>query len=263
MLKLIPLVILFASHSLFSADQKVNLLKLAGFEKKASQNLELSGSGTGFAISEDGYLLTASHVTKDCDAVRVIFKGSEPIEAKILIEEHELDLAVLKVSKDLSSFLKIKTHSSNLGDDVYTVGYPAPLLLGNSQKFTKGSISSLTGLLNSSLHYQISVPIQPGNSGGPLVCEETGQVTGIIVSTLNDKSDYVDFNPQVINYALKSGFILPILEALEINFNADFESTKTQSQSRQRVVDSTCMIVTCKYSGAASQITEGKPNNKA
>lgn len=243
--KLIPLLILFVSVPLFSVDENAKLFKYAGFEEIDSHKLELSGFGTGFAITKEGHIITAAHVTKGCDEVKVIFNNSEPISAEVLIEEHELDLAVLKVPRSLSSYLKIKAHSSNLGDDVFTVGYPVPLLLGEGQKFTKGSVSSLTGLLGNSLRYQISVPIQPGNSGGPLVCEESGEVTGVIVSTLNEKHEQIDFNPQAINYAIKSGFILPILESIAIKFNADFEVEKTKNLKRQRVVNSTCMIVTC------------------
>ena len=119
-------------------------------------------------------MVTASHVTKGADLVRVVFKNGKTLDARVIKEEHGLDLAVLKVDLKTLNYLGVTSRTSGLGDDVYTIGYPSPLLLGTSQKFTKGSISSITGLRNSSFHYQVSVPIQPGNSGGALVSEESG-----------------------------------------------------------------------------------------
>ena len=233
------------------------LLNLAGFTSRSEKKLELHGFGTGFAISPDGYLVTASHVTKGADLVRVVFKNGKTLDARVIKEEHGLDLAVLKVDLETLNYLGVTSRTSGLGDDVYTIGYPSPLLLGTSQKFTKGSISSITGLRNSSFHYQVSVPIQPGNSGGALVSEESGEVTGIIVSTLKGK-DVVGFNPQNVNYALKSSFIKPILEALEIDLTTPAVAAQTKSDRRKKVIEATCMVVTCKFSTIKSQ-TSLKP----
>jgi formylglycine-generating enzyme required for sulfatase activity len=231
------------------------LLNLAGFTSPSEKKLELHGFGTGFAISPDGYLITASHVTKGADLVRVVFKNGKTLDARVIKEEHGLDLAVLKVDLKTPNYLGVTSRTLGLGDDVYTIGYPSPLILGTSQKFTKGSISSITGLGNSSFQYQVSVPIQPGNSGGALVSEESGEVTGIIVSTLKGK-DVVGFNPQNVNYALKSSFIKPILEALEIDLTSPAVVSKIKSDRRKKVMDSTCMVVTCTFSTSP---VEGKP----
>jgi sulfatase modifying factor 1 len=224
------------------------LLNLAGFSSPSEKELDLRGFGTGFAISPDGYLVTASHVTKGADLVRVVFKNGKTLNARVIKEEHGLDVAVLKVDLKTPNYLGVTSRTLGLGDDVYTIGYPSPLLLGTSQKFTKGSISSITGLGNSSFHYQVSVPIQPGNSGGALVSEESGEVAGIIVSTLNRDSDFVRFNPQNVNYALKSSFIKPILEALEIELTSPAVASKIKSDRRKKVIGATCMIVTCTFS---------------
>ena len=231
------------------------LLDLAGFTSPSEKELELRGFGTGFAISPDGYLVTASHVTKGADLVRVVFKNGKTLDARVIKEEHGLDLAVLKVDLKTLNYLGVTSRTSGLGDDVYTIGYPSPLLLGTSQKFTKGSISSITGLGNSSFHYQVSVPIQPGNSGGALVSEESGEVTGIIVSRLMGK-DVVGFNPQNVNYALKSSFIKPILEALEIDLKSPVAVSQTKSDRRKKVIDATCMVVTCTFSTSKSNLSE-------
>ena len=243
---IIHLFILVVVFSLYADEKSEKLLDLAGFTSHSSKNLELNGFGTGFAVSPDGYLVTASHVTKGCDAVRVIFKDGRNLDAKVIREEPKLDLALLKVEIPTPSYLTVTSRTSGLGDDIYTIGYPSPDLLGVNQKFTKGSISALSGLLDSSFRYQISIPIQPGNSGGPVVCEETGEVVGIIVSSLKGK-EVVGFNPQSVNYALKSAFIKPIMDSLEVRQNVLLKTSSNKNGRRKKVVDSTCMVVTCKF----------------
>jgi len=222
------------------------LLNLAGFSSSQGRNLEPNGFGTGFAVSPDGYLVSASHVTEGCDAVRVLFKKGEFLDARVVREEPQLDLAFLKVDIPTPSYLAVTNRTSSLGDDIYTIGYPSPQIMGFNQKFTRGSISALTGMRDSSFRYQISVPIQPGNSGGPVICEETGEVIGIVVSFLNDK---VGFIPQNVNYALKSGFIKPIMESLELRQYSSYKNRSLNKNDRRKVaVDSTCLVVTYKFS---------------
>ena len=239
------LFILVVVFSLNGDEKSEKLLDLAGFTSHSSKNLELNGFGSGFAITSDGYIVTASHVTEGCDAVRVIFKDGKSYDAKVVKEEEALDLAILKIEASSPNFLSVASRTAGLGDDIYTIGYPSPLILGSNQKFTKGSISALTGLQNDSFRYQISVPIQPGNSGGPIVSEETGEVVGIVVSSLRGK-EVVGFTPQSVNYALKSAYISPILDELEIEEKE--KNIGSSDDRRQRVVDAVCMIVTCKIS---------------
>jgi S1-C subfamily serine protease len=176
--------VLLSFLTAWGEKDSAELLNLAGFSSTQSRNLELKGFGTAFAVSPNGYLISASHVTEGSDAVRVIFKNGQSLDATVIKEEPKLDLALLKVDVPTPTFLTVTSRTAGLGDDIYTVGYPSPEWLGVNQKFTKGSISALSGLRDDSFRYQISVPIQPGNSGGPVVCEETGEVIGIVISTL-------------------------------------------------------------------------------
>lgn len=236
------------------------LLNLAGFSSSQSRELELKGFGTGFAVSPDGYLISASHVTEGCDAVRVIFKNGQSLDATVISEEPRLDLALLKVDVRTPSFLTVTSRTAGLGDDIYTIGYPSPDLLGVNQKFNKGSISSLSGFKDDSFRYQISVPIQPGNSGGPVVCEETGEVVGIVISSLKGK-EVVGFNPQNVNYALKSAFIKPIMDSLEVMQYSSYRNRSLNKNDRRKVaVDSTCMVVTCKFSEKSNSSPQGFSN---
>ena len=244
--KFLPLI--FCIFTMSKARESVNLLDLAGFSETKSENLFVQGVGTGFAITKDGYIVTASHVTKDCDYVRVVFKGGQSAEAKVVKEEHDLDVAILKVDFPTPDFLHISDKTSGLGDGVYTIGYPSPMILGKNQKYTEGSVSAISGIRDGSLHYQVSIPVQPGNSGGPMVCEESGDVTGIIVGKLNEEIG--GFDAQNVNYALKSAFIRPVLEVLEIQTDSHNAGIRDdRNAKRKRVIDSLCMVVTCSKKG--------------
>jgi hypothetical protein len=224
-----------------SKDQAI--IKYAGFKSLHTSDFLLKGFGSAFAINKQGYLITSNHVVDSGNLIRVVFKNIGAFDAQIIKAEPRLDLCILKIPAQTPDYLSITGRTSTLGDDVYTIGYPDINNLGFSQKYTNGVISSLTGLRNDSYQYQISVPIQPGNSGGPLVCEETGEVTGIIDSSLNP--DILDYNPQNINYALKSALIRPILDAVEVKSPPQEISNLSSKEIRRRVINSTCLVVAC------------------
>lgn len=172
----------------------------------------LEKTGTGFAISEDT-ILTAYHVVESGESISITF-GSASYPATITSFNKELDWAILKMSGKAPGTVVLGDSSSvKLGDSVYSLGYPASDLLGDEIKYSKGEIGALSGLGGSKDHFQISVPIQPGNSGGPLF-SESGRVIGIVVSTLDPG---VFFNmtegalPQNVNYALKIDLIPNLL----------------------------------------------------
>jgi S1-C subfamily serine protease len=238
-----------------SVNKTELLLDLAGFSSTESKNIKFKGFGTGFAITPDGHIVSASHVTEGSDIVRVILKNGKHFEAKVITEELGLDLVLLKINETTPSYLSVTNRTSGLGDDIYTVGYPSPETLGFNQKFTKGSISAITGLHDDSFRYQISIPIQPGNSGGAVVCEESGEVVGIVVSTLKGK-EVVGFDPQNVNYALKSAFIKPILDSFELKQSKLQQNELSANEKRRKVVNATCMIVSGNFVDAGQAIIE-------
>jgi hypothetical protein len=246
--KIIKLLIGFffcwgVNETCFASSPDKTIIKYAGFKPSHSSDLILRGFGSAFAINKNGYLITSNHVVDRGNLIRVVFKNIGAFDARIIKSEPRLDLCILKIQTETPDYLSITGRTSTLGDDVYTIGYPDIDNLGFSQKYTNGVISSLTGIRNDSYQYQISVPIQPGNSGGPLVCEETGEVTGIIDSSLNP--DILDYRPQNINYALKSALIRPILDAVEVKSPPQEVSNLSSKEIRRKVMNSTCLVVTC------------------
>ena len=177
----------------------------------------IAGSGTGFFITEDGYILTNLHVVEDGRDISVVTdKGALP--AKVVKVDKKNDLAVLKVEGKFAALPLLSSRKVGLGEKVFTLGFPRPKVQGFSPKITDGIISSLAGIQDDPRDFQISVPVQPGNSGGPLV-DQYGNVIGVIVSKLSAKylllknRGDVDL-PENVNYAIKGTFALGFMESL-------------------------------------------------
>ncbi|HEV2393009.1 MAG TPA: serine protease [Verrucomicrobiae bacterium] len=102
-----------------------------------------------------------------------------------------------------------------LGDTVFTIGFPNPQLQGVEPKLTDGKINSLAGAQDDAREFQISAAVQPGNSGGALV-NSSGNVVGIVAARLSDIAAFKSSGalPQNVNYAIKSSYVLSLLESL-------------------------------------------------
>ena len=143
-------------------------------------------SGSGFAIQE-GYVVTNYHVIEGANSITI--QGTkdnfkESLEAQVIATDKDNDLAVLKIKGNVpenSLPYSIKTFSSDVGEDVWVLGYPLTSTMGDEIKLTTGIISSRSGYEGSVSMYQISAPAQPGNSGGP-VFDKDGNLIGIICS---------------------------------------------------------------------------------
>jgi len=168
------------------------------------------GTGTAFIVDPSGVLLTAHHVVDQATSITVSCNGRAPVAATVTSSSPTVDLAVLTAVADLgtNTYLKLSpTRQPALGDEVFTIGYPTPALLGRNPKYTNGTVSALSGVGGDASFLQISVPVQPGNSGGPLVNEQ-GEVIGVVVATA-DAPAFIratDSIPQNINWAVKSVF---------------------------------------------------------
>ncbi|MDB9865096.1 trypsin-like peptidase domain-containing protein [Candidatus Thioglobus sp.] len=165
-------------------------------------------SGTGFYINENGYLLTNNHVVDSCSSVW-IDDGNSKIQASIIKVNAKLDIAVLRINKKTSAYAifgQVRT-----GEDVMTLGFPLGDILGEEIKATKGVVSALVGYQGDKDYLQFTAPIQPGNSGGPLL-NEGGFVVGINTSNL------VGEDLQNINFAIKGTSALNFLGQYGIEF---------------------------------------------
>jgi serine protease Do len=162
-------------------------------------------SGSGFAISSNGYILTNYHVIKGADSVYIQNSKGNSYKAKAYYTDPVNDIAVLKISDSDFKYLgalpyTLKRSGTNIGELVYTLGYPKDdVVLGD------GYVSSKTGLNGDTISYQVAIPVNPGNSGGPLL-DNNGNIVGVIKGKEN-KVDGAAF-------AVKSKYIMEALNAI-------------------------------------------------
>jgi TPR repeat protein len=170
--------------------------------------------GSGFFITEDGYLITNEHVAGDGAQVRLL-TAAGIIAAKVVKVDAANDLALLKAEGKFAALPVATSRPVKLGDTVATVGFPNVIMQGFAPKLARGEIGSLSGPQDDARYFQISVPVQPGNSGGALV-DERGNVVGVVCGTLSAKEALSRSGalPQNVNYAVKSSFLLGFLESV-------------------------------------------------
>lgn len=161
---------------------------------------EPKSSGTGFAVTVDGWIMTNAHVVDRCDRVEVKGRG---VATDPRIDATN-DLALIKVNSDTSMVpLTFRRAPIRLGEDIVAIGYPLADLLADSVKITTGNVNALAGLRNDTRYIQISTPIQPGNSGGPVV-DRDGFLLGITSATFSKQAaDQIGITAQNVNFAIR------------------------------------------------------------
>jgi TPR repeat protein len=172
------------------------------------------GSATGFFITEDGYLVTSEHVVKDASQIRLVTSAGL-ISAQVVKVNAADDLALLKVAGRFAALPVASSRAVRLGSTVGTVGFPNVGLQGFAPKLAKGEIAALSGAGDDARYFQISVPVQPGNSGGALV-DERGNVVGVVSAKLSASAALQTSGalPENVNYAIKSSYLLSFLESV-------------------------------------------------
>ena len=171
-----------------------------------------AASGTGFAVTKSGYVITNNHVIKGCMKVKIHQKGKS-IPATVVSRDKLNDLALLKGDFKPSKVFRLSRKAPELMEDIFVVGYPFGTKVSSSVKVTKGIVSSLTGIGNNFSNIQIDAAIQPGNSGGPIV-NEKGNVIGVAVAKLSFKHVLKRFGtiPENTNFGIKTNVVMNLLQ---------------------------------------------------
>ena len=191
-------------------------------------------------MNSNGYIATNYHVVDGTTALQANFTRNgktESYPASVVVTDPQNDLAIIKI--DDKSFngngtipYGLMTRTKDTGSEVFAMGYPMADIMGSEVKFTDGKISSKSGIGGDVRVYQISVPIQPGNSGGPLF-DMGGNVVGITSSGLN--RDY--FKSENVNYAIKASYLKNLMEACpeEIVLEEKVETPVSSSTLTDRI----------------------------
>ena len=170
-------------------------------------------TGTGFFISSEGHVLTNAHVVEGCSFVNIRVGIAPRLKGQPLSADKHDDLALVKADVRSESYARIRP-GVRVGEGVAAFGYPLHGVLATTGNFTLGNVSAVAGLGDDSRFLQISAPVQPGNSGGPLL-DQQGNVVGIVVAKLDaiEVASIIHDVPQNVNFAIKGNVVANFLES--------------------------------------------------
>ena len=160
--------------------------------------------------------MTNHHVVAGCTTFEINRVGALAEPGRLIASDEKNDLALLKTGIVPPVVPGLRTRV-RVGEGIAVFGFPLSGLLATSGNFTQGNVTALAGLADDTRMLQISAPVQPGNSGGPLI-DSTGNVVGVIVSKLNALSvaQVTKDLPQNVNFAIKTAIAVNFLESNSI-----------------------------------------------
>jgi S1-C subfamily serine protease len=222
-----------------TSDQLADAAERGGDDAEPRQYV---GIGTCFAVSGDGLIVTAEHVVNGATDIGVQFEGEEFFVAKVEKISSAVDVAVLRIDRKTKNYLPVTSDAEpELGDKIFTIGFPQPTQLGFEPKYSEGTVSALTAGGQDHL-MQLSVPIHQGNSGGAVV-SESGALLGIVVARIDDAAFFNSTGAIAgdISFAVKVGYAAPLLAK-------QYRASKLRDVSRKKAINlvqlSTCKVLT-------------------
>ncbi len=181
-------------------------------------------NGTGFFVGAGGFVVTNAHVVEGCDNPKVVCGLAEPAVAQVLGRDTKNDLALLKVDIAPDHVAALRG-DVRVGEEIAAFGYPLQGTLSTGGNFTVGNVSALAGMQNDSRHLQITAPVQPGNSGGPVV-DRAGNVIGVVVSGLGMHSKGAAQN---VNFAINIGVLTAFLNSHGVSYQVETSTHPLQN----------------------------------
>jgi serine protease Do len=170
------------------------------------------GFGTGFFVAPK-QVLTSAHVVKSCNAIYIKYPTYKAVQAYVVSFDAKNDLALLKTDLPHDAIATFRTRGK-LGEFVASYGFPYGNMLSTGGNFTTGGLTALRGMDDDSSMIQISAPLQPGNSGGPLM-DSTGAVVGVSKAILTVADGRIV--PQNVNFGVSAGTVITFLGAANID----------------------------------------------
>ncbi len=199
--------------------------------------------GTAFFVRPDGVLLTALHVVDGARTIMVACPGRDPASATLSDRAAALDLAVLKTSLAAATYLSIRdARSVQLGEAIFSVGFPAAGTPGVASKVADGSVLAVSGPDTETAFLQMTVPVQPGNLGGPVVAAD-GSVVGVVSSSaaIIPLMNGPAILPQNVNWAIKADQARPLFQQPPAS-----PSSKSRSEAIERATRAACQVLATK-----------------
>ena len=230
----------------FTAPKQVAAKDESGGPPKAGKTGGYSG--TGFVIDASGHIITNHHVIEGCvgDIKGNLTSGATTV-LRVVSKDPANDMALLQGPADIfKSFAKIRDRSIRSGDSVTAIGFPFRGLLSSDFTVTTGIVSSLSGIKNDSRYLQISAPVQPGNSGGPLI-DSGGHVVGIVSEKINALGvlRVTGAIPENINFALKPGAIRDFLDNSVVAYETAAPGAELKTSEIADAARAWTLLITC------------------
>ncbi|HEY2248801.1 MAG TPA: trypsin-like peptidase domain-containing protein [Bradyrhizobium sp.] len=207
-----------------------------------------SQSGTGFVISAGGHIVTNHHVVNGCVGdIKGNLTGEAAATLRVVSSDATNDLALLQGPADsFKRFAKIRDRTIRSGDSVTAIGFPLHGLLTSDFTVTTGIVSSLSGLKNDSRFLQISAPVQPGNSGGPLI-DSGGEIVGMVAGKINALGVLRATGdiPENINFAIKTGAIRDFLDNSVVAYETSAPGAELKTSEIAEAARAYTLLITC------------------
>ena len=204
-------------------------------------------TGTGFVISANGHVVANQHVIDGCVGdIQGTLSGDSPIKLRLVSSDETNDLALLQAPAPFREIASIREKPIHPGDSVIAIGYPLHGLLTSDFTVTTGVVNSLSGMLNDTRFLQISAPIQPGNSGGPLL-DAGGEIVGMVASKLNalKVARATGDIPQNINFAIKTGALRDFLDNSVVAYQTVDAKTELKTADIARNARAFTLLIVC------------------
>jgi S1-C subfamily serine protease len=220
-------------------------------------------AGTGFYVSKGGDILTNAHVVEGCNTIAIKGHGdasSRP--AHIRASDSKLDLALIASDAPPGQLPTVLSwrRETRLGEQVAIFGFPYLGALASSGTFTRGDVTALAGIADNQAHFQLSAPVQQGNSGGPVV-DDRGQVVGVVVAKLNALAVARAGGdiPQNVNFAIKSAEAMTFMQASGITATASGPGAArlTGPDLAERLRDGAVLVMCSGATNAKARRAEG------
>lgn len=176
------------------------------------------GNGSGIVVDAAGHVLTNNHVVATCPELHVVDTNGNSDSATVIAADAANDLALLRTGRRRSSWANFRdSRGLKPGEPLVVTGFPLSGVVSSEMAVTTGSLTALAGLRGDTRQLELSAPVQPGNSGGP-VLDETGSVVGVTVSMLNGLAIAAATGalPQNVNFAIKTTTAREFLDANQI-----------------------------------------------
>ena len=203
------------------------LLQAAGCGVALAQGVAIS-SGSGFIVSRSGEILTNFHVVKGCSSLTVQIGNDSTEKAELIARDETNDLAIIRINAAVNPAGAFRESPPiRAGEHVIALGYPLSGFLASTANLSEGIISALAGLYDDFRYIQISAPVQPGNSGGPLL-DTSGHIIGIVSGKLDAMrvQNYTGDISQNVNFAIKGDVAKAFLDSRGIKY----ETARSEKQ---------------------------------